>query len=365
MDEREAYIALNLMAAIGPVSVRALIATLGTPQAIFQARRPELLRAPGVGPKLADSILAQRDHVQPGRELERCHKLGAHILTPADAAYPAALRQIHDPPLALYVSGTLQPGDKRAVSVVGSRQSTLYGRECAEKLAYQLVQTGFVVVSGLARGIDTAAHRGALRGGGRTLAVLGGALDCLYPAENSALAREIAERGAVLSEFPLGRQPDKTTFPMRNRIISGLSMGTVVVEARLGSGALITAAQALEQGRAVFAVPGRIDSSSSKGAHQLLKSGARLLESVDDILEEFEFLLPASQRPGKAPAAPRPVLLPEEEKIVQALEEGEQDLDALTRASGLPAARISALLIGLEMKRVVRMQPGRRVFLIR
>lgn len=366
LNERDAYIALNLMADIGPVGVRSLAAALGSPQAIFTADRSGLLRADGIGPAQADKILAQRGQLRPELETERAARLGARIITPVDAAYPKPLLEIHDPPLALYLLGTLEPGDKRAMGVVGSRHTTLYGRETAEKLAYQLAQSGFVVVSGLARGIDTAAHRGALKGGGRTLAVLGGALDCLYPPENADLAREIAQHGAVLSEFPLGRKPDKTTFPMRNRIVSGLSMGILVVEAGLGSGALITVDQALDQGRSVFAVPGRIDSPSSRGAHQLIKNGARLVESVDDILDEFEFLIPPGQRKSKdAPAAARPTLLPEEDRIVRALEDGEQDLDSLTRATGLGAARISALVIGLEMKRMVRMQPGRIVELIR
>jgi DNA processing protein len=356
-----------MMADIGPVGVRSLAAVLGSPQAIFSAGRADLLRAEGIGPAQADKIIAQRDSLQPGAEIERAAKLGAQIITPVDDAYPKPLRQIHDPPLGLYVFGTLEPGDKRAIGVVGSRHTTTYGRETAEKLSYQLAQSGFVVVSGLARGIDTAAHRGALKGGGRTIAVLGGALDCLYPPENAELAREIARHGAVLSEFPLGRKPDKTTFPMRNRIVSGLSMGILVVEAGLGSGALITVDQALDQGRTVFAVPGRIDSPSSKGTHQLIKNGARLVESVDDILDDFEFLIPPGKRDRTAEAAAetRPPLLPEEDRIVRALEDGEQDLDALTRATGLGAARVSALIIGLEMKRMVRMQPGRIVELIR
>ncbi len=366
MNERDAYIALNMMADIGPVGVRALAAALGSPQAIFSAAKPDLLRANGIGTAQADKILAQRAQLRPDTETERAAKLGAQIVTPVDDAYPKSLLQIHDPPLALYVFGTLEPNDKRAIGVVGSRHTTIYGRETAEKLSYQLVQSGFVVVSGLARGIDTAAHRGALKGGGRTLAVLGGALDCLYPPENADLAREIAQHGAVLSEFPLGRKPDKTTFPMRNRIVSGLSMGILVVEAGLGSGALITVDQALDQGRTVFAVPGRIDSPSSRGTHQLIKNGARLVESVDDILDDFEFLIPPGQHKSQnKTATARPSLLPEEDRIVRALEDGEQDLDSLARATGLSAARVSALIIGLEMKRMVRMQPGRIVELIR
>ena len=373
MDSRTAYIALNMMEDIGPVSVRALVTALGSPQAIFQADKGDLLKAEGIGPALVEKIMSQRGRLRPDEELARARKRGYEIITPADATYPKPLLTIHDPPLALYVWGTLAPGDKRAIAVVGSRHTTLYGRETAEKLAFHLAKTGFVVVSGLARGIDTAAHRGALQGGGRTLAVLGGALDCLYPEENAELALGIARQGAVLSEFPLGRKPDKTTFPMRNRIVSGLCMGVLVVEAGATSGALITASQALDQGRCVFAVPGRIDSPASRGSHQLIKQGARLVESVDDILEEFEFLIPPAATgalPGRSVLTePGSVNLPplnaDEEKIVQALAEEELDMDTLTRTTLVPAAALSVLILGLEMKRVVRMLPGRRVALIR
>lgn len=361
VDARTAYIALNMMEDIGPVSVRALTAVLGSPQAIFEAGKDDLLKAEGVGPGLVAKIVSQRGRIRPDQELERARKRGYEIITPADDTYPQPLLTIHDPPLALYSWGMPVSTDKRAMAVVGSRHTTLYGRETAEKISFQLAKAGFVVVSGLARGIDTAAHRGALQGGGRTLAVLGGALDCLYPEENAELAEHVARQGAVLSEFPLGRKPDRTTFPMRNRIVSGLSMGVLVVEAGLTSGALITANQALDQGRSVFAVPGRVDSPASKGSHQLIKKGARLVENVDDILEEFEFLIPP-----KAPSAARhPPLNTEEDKIVSALAEEELDLDSLTRITGLPAAALSVLILGLEMKRVLRMLPGRRVALIR
>ena len=362
VDSRTAYIALNMMEDIGPVSVRALVTVLGSPQAIFQANKDDLLKAEGLGPALVEKIVSQRGCLRPDEELARARKRGYEIITPADAAYPKPLLTIHDPPLALYVWGTLAPGDKRAIAVVGSRRTTLYGRETAGKLAFYLAKTGFVVVSGLARGIDTAAHRGALQGGGRTLAVLGGALDCLYPVENAELARAVACQGAVLSEFPLGRQPDKTTFPMRNRIVSGLCMGVLVVEAGATSGALITASQALDQGRCVFAVPGRIDSPASKGTHQLIKQGACLVESVDDVLEEFEFLIPPV---GRGASENLPPLNADEEKILCALAEEELDMDTLTRITGVPAAALSVLILGLEMKRVVRMLPGRRVALIR
>ncbi len=364
MNTREAYIALNMMSDIGPVGVRALAALLGSPEAILQATAAEMMRADGIGAAQAESIAAQCRHAEPGREIKRAQKLGYRIITPADEDYPVPLRAIHDPPLALYVWGSLGSDDRRALAVVGSRHATVYGRETAEMLACRLAQTGFTVVSGLARGIDTAAHRGALRGGGRTLAVLGGALDCLYPEENRALAEKIAQQGAVLSEFPLGRQPDKTTFPMRNRIVSGLSMGVLVVEAGLQSGALITVNQALDQGRCVFAVPGRIDSPASRGAHQLLKTGARLVENVEDILQEFEFLIPPQPQTGSA-APSGPKLTENEATILAILEEGERDFDTLVRLAGLAASEISVLILGLEMKRLVRMLPGRLVELRR
>jgi len=357
-----------MMEDIGPVGVRSLVSLLGAPQAIFDVERERLLEAEGIGQAAAEKIIEQRRNICPDEELKRAAGLGAAIITPADSDYPESLAQIHDPPLALYVLGKLIASDHRAIGIVGSRHTTMYGRETAESLAYQLAHAGFTVVSGLARGIDTAAHRGALKAKGRTIAVLGGGIDCVYPPENKPLAGEISENGAVLSEFPIGRQPDKTTFPIRNRIISGLSMGVVVVEAGLASGALITANQALEQGRCVFAVPGRIDSPSSKGAHMLIKNGARLVENVDDILQEFEFLIP---RPNltKPPVSGNkdffPPLDDDERKIIRFLEDGEKNADEVIRATGIGANRFGAVLLGLEMKKIARLQPGRLIHLVK
>lgn len=366
MTEREAYILFNMMEGIGPVRVRSLAEQLGSVAAVTEASEDQLLRGKGVGPELARSVLRQRESLDPIAEQEKADVLGLRLVTPADAEYPAPLREIYDPPLALYVKGTLEETDEQAIALIGSRRTTHYGRQVADRLAFQLGQIGYTVISGLARGIDTAAHEGALKAGGRTFAVLGGAFDKLYPPENAALAERITEHGAVLSEFPLGREPDRTTFPMRNRIVSGISLGVVVVEAGFKSGALHTADSALEQGRAVFAVPGRIDSSASRGAHQLLKNGARLVEDVDDILREFEFVVPPEKRQGELPLEQRPEvqLSDEEQAVVKALWQGEQDVDTITRETGIESARLSGLLIGLEMKRVVRMLPGRMVELI-
>jgi DNA processing protein len=363
LDEREAYIALNMMADIGPISVKALISALSSPQAIFKATRKELLSVEGIGKTTAERICAQRNQIQISQELKHADKLKASIVTPADDNYPEPLRAIHDPPLALYVLGKLERSDKQSIAVVGTRHATFYGRESAERLAYQLALTGFVIISGLARGIDSAAHRGALKAKGRTIAVLGSALDCIYPKENIALAKDISEHGAVLSEFPLGKMPDKTTFPMRNRIISGLAMGVLVVEAGEISGAHITASQALDQGRSVFAVPGRIDSFASRGTHRLIRDGAKLVENVDDILEEFEYLLP-HKRLQQQPAFPQK-LSAEEERVVNTLQEGELDIDSLIRLTAIPASTMSSLVIRLEMKKIVRLLPGQQVALIR
>ena len=292
-------------------------------------------------------------------------KLNAHIITFVDGAYPELLKQIHDPPLALYVQGTLEKKDKQSVAVVGTRRATQYGLSVADRLSSQLAKCGLVVVSGLARGIDTAAHQGALKGGGRTLAVLGSALDTLYPPENADLARRIAGQGAVLSEYTLGREADRTTFPYRNRIISGLTMGAVIVEADTQSGAMMTADSALDQGRSVFAVPGRIDQPGSHGPHRLIKNGARVVEDIDDILQEFEMLLPTD--PLKKAAAldslPRVQLSADEQAVLRALFEEPLDVDSLARRANLPMTKLSSMLLGLEMKRVIRMLPGRIVSL--
>jgi DNA processing protein len=365
MTDREAYIALNLIDDLGPVRVRSLVETLGSPQAVFGCPPGDLGRAPGVGRELAAKIAARRGEVDAAAEEERARGIGARILAFVDPDYPEPLRKIHDPPLALYVQGDLVARDRQAVAVVGSRRGTHYGRGVADRLGFQLAKAGFTVVSGLARGIDWAAHEGALKAGGRTLAVLGGALDRLYPPEARPLAERIRAQGALVSEYTLGREPDRTTFPYRNRVISGLSMGTIVVEADTQSGALITAQQALDQGRTVFAVPGRVDSPASRGTHQLLRGGARLVEDIADVLDEFQYLIkPDRAAAAAAPAAAAPFRFQfsaEEQALVERLAEGARDVDALARESGLGSARVSALLIGLEMKRVVHMLPGRVV----
>jgi DNA processing protein len=369
LSEREAYIALNLIREVGPVTVRLLTETLGSASAIFEADARQLLAIRGTGTEIIKKLVAARKKVNAAAEIERAAELGAELVTPADAGYPEPLRNIYDPPLALYIKGTLDPRDRHAVAIVGSRHTTSYGRECASSFAAQFARAGFTVVSGLARGIDTSAHQGALKAGGRTIAVLGGGLHDIYPPENRALAEEIAASGAVISEFQLGREPDKTTFPIRNRIVSGLSQGVVVVEAGLSSGAMITANVAAEQGKSVFAIPGRIDSPTSQGTHNLIKNGAKLAESVSDVLDDLGSLFTAvsrsAARPPEESARAAQIRIPlsgAEQTIMQRLMEDDRlDIDTLVRQSGLPAATVSATLLMLEMKRLVKTLPGRFV----
>lgn len=361
MNEREAYIALNMMERIGPVGVRALVKGLGAAARIFEADRGALYGVEGIHKAQAEAVLTQRSSVDWQGELVRADAQNIDIVTRVDAQYPEPLKQIHDPPLALYVKGQLQAGDKRAIAIVGTRRPTHYGRESAGRLSEQLSRAGFTILSGLAEGIDAAAHKGALGAGGRTVAVAGNGLDHVYPVSNAGLAQEIAQDGAVLSEFPFGKKPDRTTFPMRNRIVSGLSMGVLVVEAGARSGALITVNQALDQGRSVFAVPGRIDSYASRGTHRLIQEGAQLVTCAEDVLSAFEFLIDPKELIPRTEHAPAPSLTQEESQLVGILEEGERSVDSLIRESKLNPAKVGALLVTLEMKKMVRMLPGRVV----
>ncbi len=297
---------------------------------------------------------------------------GVATLDLADEHYPAWLRAIPDPPPVLYCDGSLEPGDRQAVAIVGSRQATPYGLRVTDALARELSRLGFTIVSGFARGIDAAAHRAALASGGRTVAVLGCGLDVDYPSGHASLRTEIAGSGAVLTEFAPGTAPFATNFPRRNRIISGLALGVVVVEAAEDSGSLITARLALEQGREVFAVPGPIDAPTSRGPHGLLKQGAKLVETVNDIVEELLPQLETMRTPlsqdfvatgagGRRPFAPKPPdLSPEEQVVLRVIGREPRHLDDLTEQSRLPAAEVTRILLGLELKALVHQLPGQQ-----
>jgi DNA processing protein len=363
MDSREALVALNLIEGVGPVRTRQLLEHFGEAPAILGASRSQLLHVHGIGEETADAIAGWDKSVDLAGELKRIAEFGCRVVIQPDEEYPAMLREIYDPPIVLYVKGGLNAKDKNAVAMVGSRQTTHYGIEMARKLAYQLAYVGVTVVSGGARGIDSAAHQGALAAKGRTTCVLGTGINIVFPPENKDLFERIAENGAVLTQFPFNRNGDKQSFAIRNRIVAGMTLGAVVVEADLHSGALITANFAIEYGRQVFAVPGRVDSPRSKGCHDLIKKGAKLCEGAEDILSEFEYLFPASNRPpspGETGVLPALELSENEQKAFDALTtNGETSIDEVIRRSALPSSAVSVALLSLEMKRVVRQLPGK------
>ena len=345
---------------VGPIRLRHMLELFGDPESILKASADQLARVHGVGRDTAESIADWENRIDLTRELERIDDFDCFVVTGADPIYPNALNEIYDPPIVLYVQGTLEEKDHHGVAMVGSRMTTPYGLDTARKLSFQLAHAGVTVISGGARGIDTAAHQGCLRGGGRTLAVVGCGLDIIYPSENRSLFESISRQGAVITQFPFGRKADRQAFPIRNRIVAGMSLGTVVVEANKTSGALITANMAVDYGRQVFAVPGRIDSPRSKGCHALIKNGAKLCESVEDILGEFEYLFPPPStcgQPDDSPSATMPVS--EEESVIwRLLEANECHMDELIRGTGWPAEKVSVLLMAMEMKRLVKRLPG-------
>jgi len=299
------------------------------------------------------------------REMERLQTTEIRVTTLGEADYPEALRWIPEPPPVLYIWGTLRYEDSLAVAVVGSRKPSPYGQMAAQRLSAELAQYGFTAVSGLARGVDSLAHQGALQAGGRTIAVLGSGINVVYPPEHRRLYEAIHEQGAVVSEFPFDTKPDRWNFPRRNRIISGLTLGTLVVEASDQSGSLHTARHALEQGREVFAVPGRIDAPSSRGTNNLIKRGAKLVEGIDDMLEEFpEAVRLAIRQRGPAPvptdAAPMPTdLTPEEARVLGLVPPEETHIEAIIHASQLPAQAVASILLTLELRGLVRQFPGK------
>jgi len=358
VTSQEALIALNMIEHVGPVRLRKLLEHFGEPVAILSASKRSLQHVHGIGEEVAEAISNWEGTIDLSAELKRIQEFGCRVVTQQDEEYPESLRQIYDPPIVLYVKGQMTPKDKNAVALVGSRQMTSYGSETARKLAYQLAYVGVTVVSGGARGIDSSAHQGALAGKGRTIAVLGTGINIIFPAENAPLFERIAANGAIITQFPFNRQADKQSFPIRNRIVAGMTLGTVVIEAHLTSGALITANFATEYGRQVFAVPGRVDSPRSKGCHELIKRGAKLCESAEDILSEFEYLFPGTNRTETD--LPALTLSDTEQRVYDLLApEEERSIDEVIRHSQLAPSTVSVALLSLEMKRLVKQLPGK------
>jgi DNA processing protein len=359
------WLALNMACMTWPALRTQLAQYVAAPGAVHRLREDGVPLLEAALPGLTEKLRV----VQQGRafahEMERLQATEIRVTTLGEADYPEALRWIPEPPPVLYIWGTLQHADSLAVAVVGSRKPSPYGQLAAQRLSAELAQCGFTVVSGLARGVDSLAHKGALQAGGRTIAVLGSGINVVYPPEHRRLYEAIRERGAVVSEFPFDTKPDRWNFPRRNRIISGLTLGTLVIEASDQSGSLHTARHALEQGREVFAVPGRIDAPSSRGTNNLIKRGAKLVEGLDDILEEFpEAVRLAVRQRGTAPVpldTPQmPTdLTPDEAQVLGSVPPEETHIEAIIHASQLPAQAVASILLTLELRGLVRQFPGK------
>lgn len=366
-DEFLAHVRLACVTGIGGRLRRLLLDRFGSPQGVFAATPKEIASVGRIGPKLAASIPALAASGVAEAVLETCRRHRIEVLIEGSDGYPALLSRIDDPPGVLFVRGSIEPCDALAVAVVGSRHPSPYGKRIAWQLAGGLARAGYTVVSGLARGIDAAAHRGALDAGGRTLAVLGTGVLTIYPPEHAELATEVIARGAVVSEAPPLAEAHAGAFPQRNRIVSGLTLGTVVVEAAERSGALITARLAGEQGREVFAVPGQVDCRTARGCHRLIRDGATLVESVDDILEEIGPLFETATSPdGRTVRSPAELQLGDvEQQVLAAVDAAGMpssiDIDDVVATSGLAASQVLSTIGVLEMRRILRRLPGGRV----
>lgn len=353
------WLAWNKISDIGPKRFYKLLEYFSSTDAAWQAKSGEISKVLNLSPKIASRLFEEKNNIIPEQELDLILKYKVNVLTIEDALYPENLRTIHYPPPVLYFHGTIVESDKNSISIVGTRKATYYGKMVAEKLSKDLALAGLTIISGMARGIDTAAHKGALSVNGRTIAVLGCGIDYIYPPENRRLAQEIQESGAIISEFPLSTLPERQNFPRRNRIISGLSLGTVVVEAAEKSGALITADFALEQGREVFAIPGNINSPLSNGTHNLIKQGAKLVDNYQDILEEIHIVLP--QKTAENEMVKENTSLTEEEKtIYQIITKEPIQIDEIIGASKLSAGKVSEILLSLELKDLIKEIEGKR-----
>ncbi|MCF3650760.1 DNA-processing protein DprA [Synoicihabitans lomoniglobus] len=367
LTDAQACLILNALPHIGPVNLRRLLAAFeDDPREVLSAGTKDLERVKGVGPAISGTIAAWEEHFDLGREEERIAKAKARFVTCRDETYPAMLREIYDPPIGLY-----QRGDygfvRPMLAMVGSRKTTLYGQKVAKTLARELTEAGFCVVSGLARGIDTAAHEGALEAGGPTVGVLGTGMNIVYPPENLDLYRQVAANGAVVTEFPFDRRADRQSFAMRNRIVAGMSAGVIVIESDVAGGSMITARFAGEQGRQLFAVPGRIDQPTSAGCHQLIRDGAMLVTCVDDILAEFSYLDGLKPTPLAAKETADggeesgPPMSASEDKVFACFAGGAQlSPDELTGLTGLGVSEVTTALMMLELqRRLARRTDGR------
>ncbi|MDB9823210.1 DNA-processing protein DprA [Deltaproteobacteria bacterium] len=358
-DKRCSWLALSMIKGLGNIARKKLLDRFGDPDRIIQATISELLNVEGVRKEAALDIVARRYGDDPQEELKRTESHGVRIITYAEPSYPKALKDIHDPPILLYLKGMDIPSNTIFISMVGSRNATHYGLKASEKIGQGLARRGLGVVSGMAKGIDSASHWGCLGGLGFTIAVLGTGIDIIYPASNKKLYQNIIQKGAVISEFPIGTPPVPTNFPIRNRIISGLSRGTVVVEATRNSGSLITASLALEQGREVFAVPGSINSFKSTGCHFLIKQGAGLIENSDDVLDELGLNYPYYPKTDTFREGALPHMDISERAIYDIIGDYPMHIDQISRQGNLEPKEVSSTLTRMELKGMIRQLPGK------
>lgn len=361
MNKCKYWVGLSLVAGVGPIRLKRLVEHFGSPERAWKASKEELKVVPGINSKQVQEILKTRVSVDLERFLRYCKEEEIHLLTPEDSEFPANLRHIFDPPPVIYYRGTLMAEDVFSVAIVGSRKMTAYGRRVTRKLARDLVVKGFTIVSGMALGIDGVAHQAALEAGGRTIAVLGSGLNQIYPREHTQLYHEIIRSGVVLSTYPPETFPEKGHFPARNRIISGLSLGTVVVEAGKRSGALITADQALEQNREIFAVPGSIFNNQSHGTNALIQKGAKLITSAQDISDELgelaEFACQRELSDGRS-VEKLPAITLVQTQVLSILEGGEVGFDQLLEQTQISVSELNAVLLELELMGLIFQEPG-------
>ncbi|MBI4687050.1 MAG: DNA-protecting protein DprA [Nitrospirae bacterium] len=363
MSDIRYWLALNLLPDIGPVLSRRLLSAFGEPKNIFKMPISELRKVEDIGENRAKKIIGFRDWSKVNREIKLAEKKNINIVPLSDKLYPEGLKHLTDAPLVIYVKGKLKDFDKYAVAIVGSRMPTDYGLQVAERISRRLASSGLTIVSGMARGIDAMAHRGALSAGGRTIAVLGSGVDVAYPAENRGLMRAISSGGAVVSEFPLGTIPDKGNFPRRNRIISGLSLGVIVIEAAEDSGSLITARYAIEQGREVFAVPGNVTSGVSKGTNDLIKKGAKLIEDADEVIDELRHQIKGILKEDRQAVKSLPEMTDKEKRLYGILGNEAMHIDVITRKLNITTPEALSILLSLELKGIVKQATGKN-FLI-
>ncbi len=362
-NDLKTILTLSLVPGVGPKTLTSLLDHFGDSQSILAAAPDQLQRVSGVGPKLARELSLASKTIRADAYIDLCAKNQIDILSSFDSVYPKPLIELPNPPTIIYKRGDLVEEDSLAIAIVGSRHATPYGKRIAERLARGLAMAGYTIVSGLARGIDAAAHKGALEANGRTIGVLASGLLNIYPAEHADLARRVSESGALISESAPNHPPKSGSFPQRNRIISGLSLGTIVVEAADRSGALITARLASEQGREVFAVPGPVDSRMSRGCHQLIRDGAKLVESVDDVLEELGPLAnPVKTDRGDNVHHPRELKLNDQERaVLNAVPQMPIEIEAVVETTGLPIARVLSTISVLEIRRLIRRISGTKI----